>query len=501
MDDGPGLQTSQPNTGPPASPPRLKRLALSTDSVLALPDSISVATEALLHIAEVLEFNASAEQAEATLGRPLATTPAFTAALRALNGRVSSFFNLNASALSPVFPAKSTRASRSSAPAVPSPSQDPVPPTDPPVAPRRANGPSPAPPRAGSQRSFAAVTKGGVPAADALPIDHLLGLQRGFPSLSLPQLMSMAQRLGGPAAPAQKPAAPRKRAPRGAHRVITVSFFSQNAPPVAGIPRDGALLQNLRKALHDDATDEPHAELVKVTWNRKLAFRVEFDDVPSEQTETLVHGFFTAMAPNPDANNACITTRFSFKNTIVFPRVPSMELDGSRTTEDSLHSQLLDDQAWMDITITDTNIFIPKDSLYGYLFVQFEDDASGHAFKRLLNTSCYLNGDLVYARRPRKQRDTAPFCTTCHDWAHTTRHCRSLGPRCAFCSEFHDERVHHMFCTKCKETNSTVCTHPVCSNCGQGHRADSSECAYYVNRNDLGWHKQHRVSHEPKRRR
>lgn len=191
--------------------------------------------------------------------------------------------------------------------------------------------------------------------------------------------------------------------------------------------------------------------------------------------------------------------RFRFTSKVVFRRVPIVGPGITDTTPASVAEDLSVNEDWgtLEFTRPPSVVYRPGET-HALVFLEFRDNATSSIMKHVLSKPAYLNGTLCQAVKTWDREAPTRRCTECLTWGHTAFNCRSSGRRCGHCGGTHDERVHRAHCTACAADASRPgvsgldrpprCPHPPkCPNCGLEHRADSTECAYYINRFDKEW--------------
>ena len=233
-------------------------------------------------------------------------------------------------------------------------------------------------------------------------------------------------------------------------------------------------------------------------WNHRGRFRLTFGGaIPPSLDATLRSYFGSKYALNKSPSSVLIE-QFTFKNQVVFRRVPAQAGGDTRVNSEVLLEELQSDPLWKDVNITRTpNFYLPKSSAkYGMYFVEFTDNAVSRTLKRVTSTPTYLNGELCFAVKTYDNSPPAPQCSLCLRWGHRTHLCRSPTKRCWKCGGNHDERDHARTCGDCKRNMNTTghcpCS-PSCYNCREAHRADSHDCMYYQHRRDRIWIRDHPV--------
>ncbi|TFY73538.1 hypothetical protein EWM64_g10474 [Hericium alpestre] len=308
------------------------------------------------------------------------------------------------------------------------------------------------------------------------PLARVTALAAAFPTAPATQLIQVARSMG-PLYPTLSPPGPER-------------------PPGPAKP----------KVKHAPAAADADGLLVEfICWMPPSSFRVRFNKRPPPSLDNTFREFvlhyFTS--PSNAVTVRATATRFQFRNTIFFRRIPLQNRDGSPVTSDALLQDLRKAPQWASINITSPPcIHTPKSARgFGVLYVDFADNAHGSVLQDVLKRSVLLHGESCWAQAAHSVKDyTVPCCTMCQKWGHRVNHCRSIYKRCAHCSGLHDERDHTSKAPCCSGTENVTCPHPAtCANCRDAHRADSLECGFYKHRQDFPWIRSHQPgSHKPK---
>lgn len=319
-----------------------------------------------------------------------------------------------------------------------------------------------------------------------------------FPTESPAGLVTMAQSLA-PKPVANKPHV--RHAPRHSSRHIDIMFVGETAPLAESVPLDGFVYRDLLDHLGNSMVED-QPRLASVAWNHRGRFRLTFDGVvPSSLDATITQFFGTKYARDKQATSVRIE-RFSFKNQVVFRRVPALYGPDIHYTSESLLRELKSDPVWSNVEITrPPNFYLPKPSdKRGMFFVEFNDNATSRTLKRVTSSPIYLNGELCFAVKTYDSQPPAPQCAICLRWGHRTHLCRSPSKRCWKCGGNHDERDHAKTCGPCQKAGNVTghcpCL-PSCVNCHGAHKADSHDCSFYAHRRDRDWLAHHMLRDSP----
>lgn len=337
----------------------------------------------------------------------------------------------------------------------------------------------------------AAVGRGPKPKAEVVA-----ALGKAFPLASAAQVINMATKI----TPASK--AHIRHAPRGAAKVLHVTFAAGRAPLASQLPLDGPLFEDatrhLSPALREASTDtSAPLTLVSVSWNQGRSFRLAFSRPPPVTLDPLLQQYFSKYASDRLPASICIS-RFRFSNRVAFRRIPHVSPTGETATTVSLIQELVQQPLWSSVTLTkDPQFYRKSGDTFGIFFAEFADNATDHTLRAVLKQPVYLNGEYCRPVKAFDSKPPVPFCGCCQGWGHRALSCRSPTKNCPRCGLSHDERQHDRHCPSCvaSPVATGVCSHaPKCHNCGGPHRADSRECAFFIHRRDSEWIRKHAPS-------
>ncbi|KZV67105.1 hypothetical protein PENSPDRAFT_65094 [Peniophora sp. CONT] len=171
---------------------------------------------------------------------------------------------------------------------------------------------------------------------------------------------------------------------------------------------------------------------------------------------------------------------FHFKSSVVFSNILPTNPDNSPFSTEDFKASLVDSPLWGGVTITSVRFWQPPTSDSGIVFVDFHDDKNNTHTKRIIHGRTRIGADFIPCRitKPATTAKTATQCRKCLRWGHLTGACQAFNSHCNTCAGNHSTEHH---------TTHGGTAPTKCFNCGGKHAADSTECRFYLKRDDRKW--------------
>ncbi|TFY75386.1 hypothetical protein EWM64_g8626, partial [Hericium alpestre] len=137
--------------------------------------------------------------------------------------------------------------------------------------------------------------------------------------------------------------------------------------------------------------DHPSIRVERTQWLPNIGFRVSFSERPPESLDDILHTYL-ARYTDEDSNHLRVS-RFQFRNTVFFRRVPLCAPNGDPSTVNGLLNELLADPLWRNIQIAGPpRLHVPEHTQgYGVLYVDFVDNARSSVLRNALKQSKRTN--------------------------------------------------------------------------------------------------------------